>query len=93
MGILITAINLFFQVVTTLIVIYCLLSWFAMSGGGLSRAYMRLGDLLEPLIAPWRSITRGLTYRIGIDFAPVLAIFALEVINTLIVRVLIRILY
>lgn len=55
--------------------------------------YMWLAEFVEPLIAPWRSITQGLTYRIGIDFAPVLAIFALEVINTLIVRVLIRILY
>lgn len=93
MGILITAINLFFQVMTSLIVIYCLLSWFQVPGSRVQRAYFRLGDLVEPLIAPWRSVTQGLTYRTGIDFAPVLAIFALEVINSLVVRVLIRIIY
>lgn len=83
---------MFFQVLTTLIVLYCLLSWFCPPNSKLYGIYMRMGELVEPLIAPWRRLTQGLTYRIGLDFAPVIAIFALEIINSLVVRVLITIL-
>ncbi|WP_165445387.1 YggT family protein [Bacilliculturomica massiliensis] len=93
MGILITAVNLFFQVMSSLIVLYCLLSWFCPPNSRLYGLYTRMGELVEPFIAPWRRLTQGLAYRIGLDFAPVIAILALEILNTLIVRVLLIIIY
>lgn len=89
MGILITAVNLFFRVLTTLIILYCLLSWFCPPNSKLYDIYMRMGEVVEPIVGPFRRLTQGLTYRIGLDFAPVIAIFALEILNTLIIRVLI----
>lgn len=93
MGIIITAVNLFFQVLTTLILLYCILSWFCPPNSRLYNVYMRMGEVVEPLIAPWRRLTQGLAYRIGLDLAPIIAILALEIVNTLLVRVLANIIY
>lgn len=91
MYIIITAVNLFFQVLTTLILLYCVFSWFCPPNSSLYGLYVRMGEFVEPMIAPWRRLTQGLAYRIGLDFAPIIAIFVLQFINRLLVTILYRI--
>ena len=74
------AINLLFQVFSALILVYCLLSWFARPGSSVFRLYCGLGDVVEPLIRPFRRLTSGFTYRTGIDFAPWLALIGLNIL-------------
>lgn len=88
MGILFTAVNMFFQVLTTLILLYALMSWFCPPGSKLFDFYMRMGDFVEPLIRPWRRLTQGLAYRTGMDFAPFIAILALQLLNTIAIRLM-----
>ncbi len=76
------AINLLFQVFSALILVYCLLSWFARPGSSVFRLYCGLGDVVEPLIRPFRRLTSGFTYRTGIDFAPWLALIGLNILRS-----------
>lgn len=69
-----------------LVVAWCLLSWFPIRQGSL------VGDIAEVInriVAPYMNIFRRFIPPLGgIDFSPVVAIIALQVIQTLLTRVL-----
>ena len=68
-----------------LIVIYVLMSWFRPASGLLYDAYRALGTIVEP----WVGIFRRIVPTVGmIDFSPLVAIIALQVISSLLIRLL-----
>ena len=67
---LVMAVNLLFRVFSTMIVVYCLMSWFVRPYTALYRVYLFLAELVEPLVYPFRKLTGGITQNTGIDFAP-----------------------
>lgn len=85
---LIRAVSLLFRVFSAMILIYCILSWFAQPGSMVYTIYRRLEELVEPFIFPFRRITSGFAYRTGIDFAPWLALIALNIVQNVIYIIL-----
>ena len=81
------AVNYFFMVLIYLIVGRAVLSWFVRAPyGTLYQIYTLAGRLTEPILEPFRR----LLYRFGIggtiDFSPLVAIIALQMLNTFILR-------
>jgi YggT family protein len=90
---LITAVNMFFQALVYLIVGRAIMSWFIRPGDRIYHIYLKLSQITDPLLEPFRR----LTYRFGIgrtiDFSPVIAIFAIWVLNWIVTKFLIMLLY
>lgn len=78
------AIYYFTQLLQYMILAYVLLSWFARPGKRLYDFYRRLGEILEPILAPFRRFTLPLAMRSGLDFTPFLAVIAISVMYRLI---------
>ena len=85
---LIMVVNLLFRVFSTLILVYCLMSWFVRPYTALYRAYLFLAELVEPLIYPFRKITGGFAQSTGIDFAPWLTLMFFSVLQNVIYLIL-----
>lgn len=84
---LLLAANYFTMVIQYMILAYVVLSWFAKPGGQLYGIYQKLGDVLEPLFAPFRRLTGGLAQRTGLDFTPFVTIIAVSMVYRLIYAV------
>jgi len=86
--ILARAISYFIEIVVTLIFIEALMSWFVRPGSSFYRYYCMLHALTEPIVNPFRQLTSGIAYRTGIDFAPLVAIFALQLLGSVLAKLL-----
>lgn len=83
------AIYKFCDVIVTLIVIEAIMSWFVMAmPDALRRIYGFIQMLTEPILRPFRMILQKVTYSIGIDFSPILAIMAIQFIGRIAVSLL-----
>lgn len=87
--ILITAFALFFKLFDYALWIYVILSWFAQGNAGLYNIYCKLGAFVEPLLSPVRRAMEPVTYRIGLDFSPIV----LAVLMSVLYRVIISAIY
>ncbi|MBQ8589098.1 MAG: YggT family protein [Firmicutes bacterium] len=85
---LMRAVNLLFRVLSAMILVYCVLSWFVRPGSALYRVYCFLDELVEPLIYPFRKLTSGVAYSTGVDFAPWLTLIFFNVLQNAIYLVL-----
>ncbi|MDO8963873.1 MAG: YggT family protein [Coriobacteriia bacterium] len=86
LGGLIASVLDFYQL---LLIIYVLMSWFAGSirGGIVDDAYRVLGQLCEPYLGLFRRILpTAMVGGAGIDFSPLIAIFVLQAVRTLVLR-------
>lgn len=88
MGILISAVNLFSQVLIYLILARAIMSWFVRNPYQ-NKAFLLVYQLSEPLLAPARAFLSRFTRNSGIDFSPVFALLAIEVIRSVLIRILI----
>ncbi|HJA29241.1 MAG TPA: YggT family protein [Candidatus Olsenella pullicola] len=71
-----------FNIYEVLIVVWCLLSWVPMRGGGfLDDVRGAIGMLVEPYLGIFRRVIPPFG---GIDFSPVVAILALGIIERLV---------
>lgn len=91
---IITAVNYFFQVLVYLILARAIMSWFIRSSNGTAYSiYMLIIRLTDPILEP----CRNLLYRFGIggtiDLSPILAIIGLQVIHSIVVRILLMIVF
>ncbi|WP_206458997.1 YggT family protein [Anaerovorax sp. IOR16] len=82
------AISFFIEIVITLIVVEALMSWFVRPGSNFYRIYCSLHGLTEPIVNPFRQLTSGLAYRTGIDFSPLVAIIALQLLESVLYKLL-----
>lgn len=80
----------FLRILSALLVIYALMTWFVRPDTKLYRVFYRL---CEPLLAPFRPISRKL-FEIGlrVDISVILAVLALQIIDNIIYRLLILLL-
>lgn len=85
---LIRAVSLLFRVISAMILIYCVMSWFVRPGQTGYTLYCRLAELIEPVISPFRRLTAGIAFRTGIDFAPWLALIGLNIFQDVIFIIL-----
>ena len=80
-----TIITKLFQIYMLLIVIWCIMSWIPRGNSTVDSIRDALGSLVEP----WLNLFRRLIPPFGgIDFSPIVALFALELIERLILSIL-----
>lgn len=81
------AIYSFCEIIVLMICAEAVMSWFAMSfSPGMRKFYMGLRSLTAPILMPFRKILQPISFRLGIDFSPVAAVFALQIISRILVR-------
>lgn len=74
-----------FQIYMLLIVIWCIMSWIPRGNSTVDSIRDALGSLVEP----WLNLFRRFIPPFGgIDFSPIVALFALELIERLILSIL-----
>lgn len=89
MVLIISAVNLFFQVLIYLILGRAILSWFVRNPyDTMGKIYSMIIRITEPILAPCRRLLSRFSMMGMIDFSPILALIALSVINRIIVNVL-----
>tara|TARA_B100000965_G_C19118785_1_gene552303 strand:- start:93 stop:329 length:237 start_codon:yes stop_codon:yes gene_type:complete len=72
----------FISVVNFLIIVRALFSWFSRDYS--NPIYNILYQLTEPILAPFRLLQEKLGFRGMIDFSPILAILALDILGRVI---------
>ena len=75
---LLLAFYYFTMVLQYMILAYVVLSWFSRPGGRTYGLYRMLAEALEPLLAPFRSLTGRFAMRTGLDFTPFVAVIAIS---------------
>jgi len=74
-----------FDIYVLLIVIWCVMSWIPRGNSMVDSIREALGMLVEPWLNLFRRIIPSFG---GIDFSPIVAIFALELLERLIVAII-----
>lgn len=92
--ILIRAIYWFAQVLTMLLVLRAILSWFAQNPySSLGRIYGILLRLTEPIVNPCRNLLRRLNINTGmLDLSVLVAFFLIEIVSNVLVRIVLLVL-
>lgn len=89
MGVLISAINLFFEVLILLILGRAILSWFVRNPyDTLGKIYSLVIQITEPILAPCRRLLARFGMMGTIDFSPILALIGLSIIRRIIISIL-----
>lgn len=84
------AISAFCEIIVVMICAEAIMSWFAAGfSPGIMKVYMTLRQLTAPVLMPFRKLLQPISYKMGIDFSPVAAVFALQIVA----RVLVMIVY
>lgn len=68
------------QLVSMLIIVWCLLSWFP-NINWYEQPFRTLDQVVRPMVLPFRKIIPPIS---GLDLSPMLAIFALQMLSTLV---------
>lgn len=80
---IIELVNIVFQILSYLIIGRCILSFF--NHNPYNPIISFIYDVTEPVMAPFRRLLPNMG---GIDFSPILAIFAIELARTVIIKLL-----
>ena len=78
--------NLFIHLInfyTLVVFVYVFLSWivFSTQNQTVRRIYWILGQIVDPVLQPIRSVLQPLSRNIGIDFSPIVLLILLQVLN------------
>ncbi len=86
--VLIRAINWFAEILITILLIQCILSWFAQNPASpLYNVYRFLTQLTDPIVAPFRRLLSN--FNTGMfDFSVLLAFFAIEFVQRILVALI-----
>lgn len=86
MGILLVrAINSFLQIIIYLILARAILSWFIRPGDRLYHLYVKVIQITEPILMPFRNLS-GRFMGGMVDLSPMLAIFAIYFLQKIIIK-------
>lgn len=86
---LISAVNLFIQILIYLILGRAILSWFVRNPyDTLGRIYTMINQITEPMLAPCRKLLARFNMMGAIDFSPILALIGLEIIRRVVINIL-----
>lgn len=80
------AISYFISVINFLIIARALFSWFSRDYS--NPIYNFLYQITEPILAPFRLLQEKIGFRGMVDFSPILAIIALDILANIILRLL-----
>ena len=75
------AVSIFLRLITSAIVIYCVLSWFRPD----FKAFYMLRSFIQPFLAPFQKLSMKLMryFRAPVDFTCLLAVIGYEIIERL----------
>ncbi len=90
MSAILTALRLFYNIITILILVRCIGSFFVRNPYQ-SRWYMIIIQITEPILAPFRRLLMRFQRNMMVDFSPVLALLALSVAYKVIIRIILMI--
>lgn len=83
---IVSGVDTFLNIVSVLLVAYALMSWFMRPD---SPIYVFLAKIADPLLMPFRPISRWLINQgFRIDVSVVLALFAIRILRSLLMRLL-----
>ena len=82
---LIQAVYLFFTIIIWIMIVRILLTWFP-NINWYNQPFKAMKEITDPILEPFRRIIPPIS---GIDFSPIVAFIALEVLREVIVRILI----
>lgn len=87
--ILITAISWFARLLTTLLVVRAVMSWFVRDPyTGLGKAYMAVIRFTEPIVEPCRRLLDRLNLNTGmLDFSVLVAFFLIEIVANICINI------
>lgn len=90
MWMFIEAIKLLFDVLYWLIIARIILSWVVRNP--YNKYYAILGQITEPILAPFRNLLFKIGGgKYGIDFSPILALLALQIVRNILIRLIVLI--
>lgn len=81
-------ISFFIEIFITLIIVEALMSWLVRPGSNWYRYYSSLHAFIEPLLNPFRRLTSGVADRTGMDFTPLVAVIVLQLIESVLIKLL-----
>ena len=84
---LIQAVDLFFTIIIWIMIVRILLTWFP-NINWYNQPFKVMKEITDPILEPFRRIIPPLG---GIDFSPIVAFIALEILREVIVRILVMI--
>ena len=74
-------VNTFLNVVSGILFVYCLMTWFVRPG---SQLYSLMQRVIDPIVAPFRPLARRLMERgLMLDISVLLAIFGVQILRYL----------
>ncbi len=74
-----TGINYFLNIVSGILLVYCLMTWFVRPN---SQIYVFMRRLVEPIVAPFRPLAMRLMEKgLMIDISVLLAIFGVRIVR------------
>ena len=83
---MVSLVRTLFQFYSFLVLVYCLLSWFPRTPGGLVDD---IAAVLDSVVGPYLNLFRRfIPPMMGVDWSPVVAILVLNLLENLILRVL-----
>ncbi len=85
--VLTNAVNMFFQLLIYIIFARIIISWFGRNANT-NKISIILTQLTEPILAPFRRLMGRFGANYGIDFSPILAVIAIQILNQVIITVL-----
>jgi uncharacterized protein YggT (Ycf19 family) len=70
---------------TLVVFVYVFLSWivFSTQNQTVRRIYWILGQIVDPVLQPIRSVFQPLSRNIGIDFSPIVLLILLQVLKSM----------
>jgi YggT family protein len=90
---LIKVVNSFLQVIVYLILGRAIMSWFIRPGDRLYPLYLAVIRITEPILSPFRNLTSRFMGGSGMDFSPMLAIFAIIFIQRALTKLLLTLMF
>ncbi|MDD6255154.1 MAG: YggT family protein [Eubacteriales bacterium] len=92
MYLIIRIINIFCNLIVTLICVEAIMSWFTGAfGPGLWKLYRFIHTVTDPFVMPFRRLLSSFSMRYGIDFSPLIAILVIEFIARILTRILLAV--
>ena len=76
------------EIYMIVVLINVLLSWvvFSTQNQTIRRIYVLTGQLVDPTLQPIRRVCKPLSQNIGIDFSPIILLFFLHFLNSMLLR-------
>ena len=88
---IITGVDTFLNIISVLLIVYALMTWFVRPDNAV---YVFIARFADVVLTPFRPISRWLiNYGLHMDLSVILALFAIRILRSLLFQILYRIVY